>query len=467
MEIAKHAITLLISRGLVLLSILIMTPVITRIYDPTVYEEWVIWFSLSMVCMPLVTLGYESAIILENRINSSSVCKLCAMIGVIITSIIVSIFLYVGIFEKDNKFWCLSFGVFIYTSVLNNIFYNWVSTFENYKLYAALQALTPIMTSLFHILFGIYTDSSKNLVMGTVLGQVFTTIIIIIVINKINALKIKKSIQIKRLYILGKKHFRYPFFMTPYNLIGTLRERLIYFFIGGQNAGIGSLYSLSYRLLNIPNTVVAASIRPLVFQQFQKYGVSKFEKIVVSLNSIKVNLISPIWAWLLFNSEQLCVNFLGDKWKGAGEIFIYVSIATFPHMFSNYLDRVFDVKGKQKIAFFMELATFILVSAGLAINWMYKSSGIYIVFTQMIIMGLIYIFYHILIYKIANFDLKKLIKLYLKLFVKIILFTLLWSLFSSFNLSFIFSLFALILVLIISIILHSNQLKAFYCDLNS
>jgi O-antigen/teichoic acid export membrane protein len=424
MSVSKNARFLILSRIAVMVFTVIGTPLITRIYTPIEYEIWLTWYSGILIIVSIGTLCYENAIILpKNHKQAMVICQVCVLISAFISTfgpILYFLSVKIGLtptLEINIYFFAIVTYLTAFFTSITNSFIAYLTRFEQYLSYAITQSAFPVFTILFQSIIGYYQPKFQSLFISTILAQS-----VALLLASVFLFKNGKYILTSRLVRLDSiklllEYSNYPKFTTPYNLLGVLRERFIYFVIARQGNGLTALYGLSFRLMNLPNTLIASSLRPLMFQQLKKHGFKKFQKNILFAQETLTSMFPALWAFLLVYAEQIFNFIFDDKWNGAGIIASIISISTVPHMLSNYLDRVFDITGKQQYAFIIELVTSLCILVGIFTCIKLGHNGIYIIITHSLILSSFYIVYHLCIFHFAKFSLVIVIKNYLQLFI--------------------------------------------------
>ncbi len=258
------------------------TPLITRIYTPIDYEVWLTWFSGVLIVVSIGTLCYENAIVLPKCNKEAMViCQACILISLLMSllgPIIYLITIKFGIQPLNSANIYLLSSITYITAVcycMSNSFIAYLTRFENYYTYALIQSSLPILNVTLQLIIGQFEPTSISLFLSTITAQVVALILSIFFVLR-NGREILTEILISSTSLrLLAKYRNYPKFTTPYNLLGVLRERLIYFVLAGQENGFSALYGISFRLINLPNTLFAEALRPFMFQQLHKNGFKK------------------------------------------------------------------------------------------------------------------------------------------------------------------------------------------------
>ena len=151
----------------------------------------------------------------------------------------------------------------------------------------------------------------------------------------------------------------------PYGLVTILRNRAVYviFSIFQAVPAAGSL-SLANRVLNLPNSILANSIRPVLYRESGMVGIRNLESLILllvrSLGEVGVLVSVP----LLIHAETLVGLVLGTAWLPMVPYLQLLALPAILVIMGDFADRLFDRLGHQKSALRLEMI-FAALSIGL------------------------------------------------------------------------------------------------------
>lgn len=228
------------------------------------------------------------------------------------------------------------------------------------------------------------------------------------------------------LMLILKKFQNYPKFMTPFTLISNIRERILIYCISflSSTDQIG-YYTIGQRLVNAPNSFISSTLRPIFFNYLTK-DTFKTKYFVFHSYNIMILCSIPCICYYICSPIEVTKFFLGDQYGPASS---YISILILPIYFltlGNWMDKIFDVNGLQKLNFIIELSfsscSIFIVSVLCIKNY----PIITIVTVQSIFLSIFYFLWLLLVNKIINYPLKyaifNFVLLLLILFSSILLF---------------------------------------------
>lgn len=386
-------------------------PVLSRLYGPIAYGGWALLMSVVIIFTTIATLRYELAIVLPNTHEEAVNVMAVSVTVTVIMSILVGLLLPLSGpwmlgkgFYPELKLWLWFVPLLILATGLYLSCNFWLVRVQAFGWYSLSQVGLPFLTILCQItaaLLGVNTAS--GLIIGTILGQcsiVFFLIILIYFKYSYMLHSVSKA-QIKNTFIKFKM---YPFYMTPYTLIGTIRDRLVYFLLGtcGKKVDIG-YYNISSRLVNMPNSFISSAIRPVFFQKAANSRLIDLEESINNAILLLAVCIIPVWILFLFHAKTLFAIILGEQWREAGLYAAILSIPMIPLLLGNWLDRSFDVLGKQRLAFVLEFAFSGISICALSFGVFVLKNIFIAICIQAGIMTLYYSYWIMVLYHIASF----------------------------------------------------------------
>jgi lipopolysaccharide exporter len=390
-------------------------PFLTRLYGPDAFAGWALFISLTNLLASISVLRFELALVLPDK-DEDAFNIMALSVGILffmgLTSGIIVFFFgenllgekFVG--ELGPLLWLVpvhvvAFGLYQLSS-------QWLVRTSSFKAYAMVHAILPLITVSCQALAAISTaNSSKGLITGTVAGQFFCTVITFGFAMLYCCSQFWEALHFKDIRKMFIRYRSYPLYMTPYTLLGTIRDRLLFFMLAnyGTRADPG-LYSLASRFTNAPNNFVAGAMRPVFFQKAATVDFKTLENFITNTIRQLSLIFIPFATIFIFHSRQICAFVFGDKWAEAGP---YASVLALPAvliLLTTWLDRSFDVLGKQRLAFLMELLFSAVVIVSVASIMILFENSLFAVACQAVVVSLYYAVRLAVLYQIAGFDIR-------------------------------------------------------------
>lgn len=328
-------------------------PIIARIFEPEVYGQWAIYFTIITIFGGISTARYsDSIVLLKSDRRVSAMTFLCASIGLVFSVIAVLFCFIFGRYLGFNS-------NLIYLAPLNVLFLTIhlicqqiLIREKKYSLYAMSIFTMSVFPSALHFLGGTFVNASvTTIIVAGFLGQMLSMLMTCFY-TKLNF----DNTSVRYTLALAKKYSQYPRYSLGFAFFSLLRVRFIYLIFGSyKDPQILAYYAQTDRILNAPSALAGASIRPVFFRYLADFGIEGVgEKVSVLLRLIWL-ASAPFLALFVYFSEDIILVLLGPKWVGASWFFEVLIIPSFLLLSTNWLDRAYDVLNLQKLVFYMEL----------------------------------------------------------------------------------------------------------------
>lgn len=395
-------------------------PIITRLYSPESYAGWALLMSVAVVFTSIAVLRYELAVVLpdthEDAANVLAVCVLLTVIIAVVAALVIYFCgqLFIGkSFQGELSLWLWSIPPLILLTGIYQTALFWCTRTEEFVWYSFFQVALPFLTIITQIILALVGfKTAGGLIIGTITGQFASTILIGFLMYRKYGGLIAEAVHVKEMRNALIHYRNYPLYMTPYTLIGTVRDRLIYFLLANFSGKVLlGFYSLSARMVNLPNSLVSSAIRPVFFQ---KAASSDFRSLEVPINRILrllVIVVVPFWIIFLFHATTLFALIFGEAWREAGFYAAILSVPAIPLLLGNWLDRAFDALGKQRLAFILELIFSLVSVVILTVAMIVFENALLAVILQSVVMTIYYAYWLYALFNVAGFNPGRLWKL--------------------------------------------------------
>lgn len=312
---------------------MIVTPILSRIYDPSMFGDWGIFAGLISIVSVVLFLGYEYAIIKcdnDEIIDVSVLCLISSIIVIIICAIffIAGFYLQIGFFlEFPNPIW-----LFIYLIIHSflTIAQYLANREERYWSMSIGNMLMGGSQAVLRIIFGLVIVFSNGLIAGTVIAHFINLLFFVIIIYPVLKANMHScaSISLREIKDVAKKYKKFPLFDAPSTLLAFAAFNLPIIILSGfyEKSEIGC-YSVIIQLLLLPLSFIGAAIGRVYYQRISKksdYSNIKIE----TLRTLKiVSYLSVLPAlFLSLGGDKILTIFLGDKWEIAGDMSICLAV---------------------------------------------------------------------------------------------------------------------------------------------
>lgn len=334
-----------------------------RIFEPSVFGIWALIQSVSVFIGALATLRYELAVVLPaNNREAVSILMLGLSIAFLfaIASLALAPFAMTHLINNGypSALVYVSVPSLVFSTAATQLAMAWFTRKARFTLYGSSNLLLALLVGILPVILYYSYGSQYGLIVGAVVANAIVALWLWYwVLLDLARDDLREGVSVRAMLRAGQKHSAYPKYMTPFTVLVTLRERVIYFLIGSHlgSSEVG-LYSVAHRLANAPNILVTSALRPVFFHHITHAANAEdasklIEKIMFSLVAVSV----PFAVVYLFFREEVLVVVLGGEWGGAGLYLAILLVPMIARMLVNWMTRYFDAIGRQRVAFGLEL----------------------------------------------------------------------------------------------------------------
>lgn len=358
------------------------SPILTRLYLPSEFGTLAVFSAIVGILAPISCLRYELSIVLpsdqRDSVNLFIGSLIINFIFVLVSIVIVILFGNIAIDllnaqELRNYLWL--FPISLWGAGAFFPLNYWGSRRGLYNQLAKRRITQTTMTAGTQVLSGVFKKfSATGLLMGYVLGQVFSSISLLIKIIKSDFAIIKSNFDLKILYKNLTYYKKYPLLMTWSSFMNTTSAMLpslllpVFF-----DTTFNGHFSLAFRVLALPGSLVGNSLSQVFFPRAVEAKRNNTLPVLMSKIIDKL-LFFSIFPFMLifFVGPDLFSVFFGAQWRTAGEIASWLSLLTMVSFVSSPISTIFIIFEKHHVTilidFFLLLVRFVSMYIGLIMN---------------------------------------------------------------------------------------------------
>ncbi len=377
---AKNVLTLMTGTSIAQAIPLLISPLLTRLYEPETFGILAIYMSILAVITVFSTGRYELAIVLPKRKTDA--------IHLVILSIYITIFIsaitlllaylfgeYIAalLHSEEIVFWLFWIPISVLCVGIFQSLNYWCTRNKNFKMIARAKILQSIIYAITTISIGFFGFGTSGLILGLIFSQIAMALYLL-KDNLLNVVLGIKTINFSKIFYLAKLYKKMPLLNLPNAFVDNMRLSGINILIGNfyTNAILGQ-FSLAWRMVQAPFAILGGSISQVFFQKLTETKPGYLTHTIYKIIS-KLFLIALIpFTLIFFYAENLFSIVFGEKWVIAGQI---ASILT-PWLFINFLtspiSSVFIVLNKQEIMLYFSI---IYMLTPLSILYIFKDTEI-------------------------------------------------------------------------------------------
>jgi len=368
-EFLKNILTLLSGSVLAQLIVVAISPILTRLYTPETFGASALFMSISSILIIIVTGRYEMAIVQTKKDFDG--------LSLVLISFILSLFFSILLFllyflfndveyiknlnsQVNNLLYLIP--LFLLANVIFKSFNNYFNRNKYYKTISSNQINLSIFQSAGKLLLGFSKLSPNGLIIGTLIGQTITAILILIKYYKYYFDKKKIILAFKRIKYNLKKFKDFPRILLFSDGINVIAYQLPFiltsYYFSLEKLGY---LSLAYSMSSIPLTFIGTSISR-VFRQKMSEEYNKIGKCDSTFLNVLKKLI--IYMTIPFILLYLLAPFIfeyvfGENWKESGEIVQILIIMFYFQFIARIFNYMYILSNHQKENLLLQVYIFI------------------------------------------------------------------------------------------------------------
>lgn len=385
-----------------------VSPISTRLYTAEQLGIYTLIITLVSMFGPVICGKYDFAIVSAD--DEKEVMEL--IVGSIFFSMIFLLIIVVGykiylfrnpkIVEEIGGFAYLLIVILIFTGFINVLTaYN--NRRKEYKTIASVSVIRTAAQNIGLIVFGLFKLGAVGLLLSQLLGCILG-------LKKQGEHLYKNKLLLKkvRLHEIKNTLIKYkkqPLFSMPAYFINSTSYSILNFFISGlfgmNNFGY---YSMSYRILGLPLSLISMNVSKVFFQRAseEKIKNGNYNKTLRQITLFLTCISIPMVAILMLFGPYIFELVFGDGWYISG-VFVRILAPMYGIRFIvTALAPALTVSGEQRLELLMQ-SLFIISSIGVyvACKFLGFDIDVFLIIIS-ITYSAIYIFFYVTIYKLSN-----------------------------------------------------------------
>ena len=357
--------TLGVGTALGQLSLVLMAPILTRLYGPDHFGNLQFMLSIGLILASVATLKYDLAIPLpKKQKHAFGLLKLSGIIAtafsLLLLVLAISLLEYGSGWEKLDRMGILILFIpfIVFTEAGMSILGMWAMREADYSSPAVSRSISGASIGVSQIIL-FFSGLSVNigLILGQIIGQIAAFLALFSLLFRKGTLSSREKISSNELRQLVTDYRAFPLFSSWNSILNTLARNMpalflaLYFPI--ENVGF---FALGMRLVNLPLNLIGNSIGQVFYQHISKHargGVSSLK--FFKTTALKLLLIiTPPMAAIYFGGAKIFELLLGDSWSEAGKIASLLVPYFLVRFVASPMSSVFAVFNKQHITLFWQ-----------------------------------------------------------------------------------------------------------------
>jgi len=385
--------------------LILVTPLLTRIYTPEQYGVYAILLAITIPLSVVSCLRYEQAIMLPEDRDSAEYVLFLSLVVALITSFISVVF--ITVFKEDvlNLANIEAIGNWIYflpvVVLIQGIYLSfrmWAIRQKDFVLVTKSSLSQTIFQSVLQVSIGVIEKTSVD---GLLIGQLVGRIVAMSIISFKTCTNLKciifKKKTITLLLAMAKRYKNFPIYVTAGNFMVSVSQQSVVLVVGAFfSAKEAGLYFLTMSILSLPLKFIGSAIGDVYFQKIASEKTGDIAKeSTIRLTRALILFSLPIFICLAFVAPQLFGIIFGDNWVESGEYAKILAIMLMFRFVASPLSVSFTVYEKQKMALVWQVVYFIVTISAVLLGAYLDSMELALIFLSVTGTAMYIIMFHL------------------------------------------------------------------------
>jgi len=357
----------------------LISPILTRLFTPHEFGLIALYAVFVGIVLVLSSARYEQAILLPSKkVNAVNIVYLAMMISTFTVLCLLVVILFFGEFVAEFILGDKELVKLLYFAPMSVFFLSiyqilnyWAIRNSCYKLVAKAKISQAIIISVLHVGFGYLGFGVVGLVVGALVGQLFTMLIMLYNLNIYNE---KEFVNTIKIYAVLRRYKNFPLMNLLSAILNTVSVKIPLLMFGGvYGVSVVGFYSLAERVVTMPVSLVGASVAQVYYREVANFknDLNKIAAISISVFK-KMFLIGVVgMSFLGFYGDVIFAFVFGEDWRDAGVYAQYLTPWMLLVFAASPILHLYAVLEKQKIALVFNVSLFLsrFLSVVLAVSF--------------------------------------------------------------------------------------------------
>ena len=306
---------------------LMALPILTRMYNPEDFGLLALYAAMASILSVVATARYEQAVMLP-KVQSDALALV--KVSIIVTALLsifclILILLFGEMFAEflDNKSiykWLYLLPISTLLAGCNQTFIIWHHRKQQFKV-SAISRVTHA-TSQSVIQLSASPFSALGLVLGQLFGSCMAFVVLLFNFDR-NYIRLIWGIPLADCKKQVFKYKKFPLYGMWGAISDTTAAQMPIFLITKYfDTGVLGFYSLTFKVLNLPLSIISSALSQLLFQKVTEISRTSPKELSAFILKIAIGLIIvflPVVFVIFMWAEELFSFVFGNKWVVAGE----------------------------------------------------------------------------------------------------------------------------------------------------
>jgi lipopolysaccharide exporter len=390
--------------------VLLVTPILSRIYDPSAYGVLAVVMSVGGPFMEVASLKYEIAIVqAKEEKDAANLFLLSAAVVVLMALITTCVVAVAGDWIAEEMGNSAAAGLMYFSPALIlcvgliNVIVCWSNRRRAYRTISTSEICRSISVGVLQIGLGLIESAARDLATGRLMGQIVALIYLCRRLGRQDWTFILQSFRFATIKKLIREHSQFPKYSVPREFLISVSSSatpvLLALYISPASAG---LYWFADRILEAPKTLIGKAVRRVFFQRavvLHHNNESMLPLLVRTTACLAALAIIPTAVIFFFGPDLFDLAF-GAKWREAGVYAQWLMIWWMSSFYASGAMTMVSILNIQRATLLMEIAGLSLRLGALVVGVVMSSDIITIALYSMAgftinTVRLVHIFYHV------------------------------------------------------------------------
>lgn len=316
---------------------IVISPILTRIYTPQEFGLLALYMAISSILAVVATARYEMAIMMpKSQEDAQSVFWLSILVSFFTCALALAMVLLIGadladfIGNPELEKWLYLIPVTVLLTGIYQSLNYWNTRCKHFSDISKSKIAQSTATVCGQLSVAGTPYTSYGLIGGHTVGQLIGVVFLTnkAVVEKKN--DVKKPV-FTNVYQVAKRYKKFPLISTWGTLFDKAGQQLPVFVLTKYfSAYITGQFSLVYRVLSLPSSLIGSSIAQVLFQKIVEIHQQRPEDLysyIVKLFFILLFSAAPMVIVFYCWGEPIFTFVFGEAWREAGSLAAILSIA--------------------------------------------------------------------------------------------------------------------------------------------
>jgi lipopolysaccharide exporter len=382
----SHVATLVtgtaISQAITLAAMLVLT----RLFAPAAFGLLAVFMTIVSMLSVLGGARYELAIMLpQDDREAANVFYVATLVltAICILSLLVVTLLHQRLAtvlgEPLVESWLWAIPAVLFVNGFNQVLGYWCGRMKRFRHLAVSRIAQSLGTVVIQItLFLVHASGGVALIGGWIFGQSLGTVVLVAQVVRQDGVFLRGSWDWRTIPRLLRTYRNFPFYKAPYSFVSNSAAQLVVVVIRMfSNLTTVGLFSMASRAIYLPVTLVASSMNQVFYEKAAtETAPGRLESFVNRVLRIQVVLMTPFLFFAAFESRLIFATVFGTRWTESGAFATFLAFAGYMYFLISWLDRLFDVNNRQRLALALGIAGNLASLAALTVTLAVSGSAL-------------------------------------------------------------------------------------------